>query len=385
MSRSGREGDHGVAGTGSDGGSLPRIDRPLTLVAQVEQALRRAIERSAFPGGRLPTAVELAEQMGVSRETVRLAFEVLERDGLLVKRRRRGTFVSAGSVPPAVRLDRGRVFGYLQADYASAGSAGEVVTWPVSGAMFEGALAEAGRHGYQLVVGRARPSQLRTAFESLRRNGPVQGAIFASIAEEKFLRRIAGRNLPIVLVDHDLHLPKVSSVRSDSRQNSRSAVEHLVALGHRRIACAQWRQSDLNPWFSRGYREALRDAGVKRRRAWEVHVQLSRQGAVEATEQLFALSPRPTALLCFHNTFACYMIDQVRRRGLRVPEDFSVVGGGGEQVIDLTCNQIDWHDLGCRAMRLLLRAVEARDTYQPQHVTIPYTMIAGRTTASPPA
>jgi len=72
--------------------SLDRLSRPLSMVAQVEQALRQAIAADCFPNGKLPTEVELAEQLGVSRETVRLAAEALQRDGLLVKIRHRGTF-----------------------------------------------------------------------------------------------------------------------------------------------------------------------------------------------------------------------------------------------------------------------------------------------------
>ena len=71
--------------------SLGRVERPLSLIAQVEQVLRQAIADDRFPDGKLPPEVELAEQLGVGRETVRLAAEVLQREGLLFKVRRRGT------------------------------------------------------------------------------------------------------------------------------------------------------------------------------------------------------------------------------------------------------------------------------------------------------
>lgn len=56
---------------------MARLDRPLSLSAQVERLLRQAIAEGRFADGKLPTEVELAEQLGVSRETVRLAAEVL--------------------------------------------------------------------------------------------------------------------------------------------------------------------------------------------------------------------------------------------------------------------------------------------------------------------
>jgi len=362
---------------------LLRIERPVTLVAQVEQTLRRAIEESEFPSGRLPTVVALADQLGVSRETVRLAMDSLQREGLIVKRRRRGTFINPPAVPSRLEKPKSLILAYLQADYDSDRVDGEVVTRPISNAMLDGALTEAGRHGYQLVVRRASPLKLRTAFDELQVMGPLQGAIFASVGEEKFLRRLMGLNLPAVLLDHDLHLPRLSSIRGDSCQNARLAVEHLIGLGHRRIACAHWHQDDLNPWFLRGYRESLRNAGLRRRRVWELSLELSRRGAEQAVAQLAAMSPRPTGLVCFHNTFAHQVITAAQQHGFRVPEELSVIGGGGEEIVGLTCCQVDWHELGREAVRMVLRSIAEGSGYKYEHILVPYTLRHGRSAARP--
>src|SRR5467141_1233687 len=98
-------------------GGLERLTRPLTLVAQVEQLLRQAIADGQFPSGRLPTEVELAEQLAVSRETVRRAAEVLQSEGLLHKVRRQGTFVGAPRLGLRWKTAAPTFLGYLQADY----------------------------------------------------------------------------------------------------------------------------------------------------------------------------------------------------------------------------------------------------------------------------
>src|SRR6266404_4719399 len=92
-----------------------RLDRPLSLTAQVEQLLRRAIASGRFAGGKLPTEVDLAEQLGVSRETVRLAAENLQREGLLVKIRRKGTFTQMPAMPEELPTIASRLIGYLSA------------------------------------------------------------------------------------------------------------------------------------------------------------------------------------------------------------------------------------------------------------------------------
>src|SRR5438105_14601070 len=96
--RSRKRGKH----TPAPDSELGRLVRPISLVAQVEQLLRQAIAEGRWLGGRLPTAIDLAEQLGVSRETVRLAAEALQRDGLVVKIRRKGTFTQAA--PAALEL-----------------------------------------------------------------------------------------------------------------------------------------------------------------------------------------------------------------------------------------------------------------------------------------
>src|SRR5262249_21231027 len=160
--------------------------------------------------------------------------------------------------------------------------------------------------------------------------------------EEKLIRQVLGYGLPIVLLDHDLRLPRISSIREDSFQGVRDAVEYLASLGHLRIAHAQWRLGDLNPWRLMGYRRGLRPAGIPCRRALELSTEITEEGARTLVDRVLSVQPRPTALLCFNNTLAHLAIDQFRRRKVRVPEDLSVMGGGGETVAGLTCHQADW-------------------------------------------
>jgi GntR family transcriptional regulator len=85
------------------GGAVRSLAAGLGLITQTEQILRQAIEEGQFASGRLPTEVELAEQLGVSRETVRLATERLQTDGLLIKIRRRGTFLRGRIATPTLK------------------------------------------------------------------------------------------------------------------------------------------------------------------------------------------------------------------------------------------------------------------------------------------
>ncbi|MGI8801025.1 MAG: GntR family transcriptional regulator [Solirubrobacteraceae bacterium] len=70
------------------------------------EALLAAIEDDAFPGGRLPPEAELAGMLGVSRTTLRGALHTLEVDGMISRRRGRGTFVNSRLLRSTMRLNR---------------------------------------------------------------------------------------------------------------------------------------------------------------------------------------------------------------------------------------------------------------------------------------
>lgn len=365
----------------SDTSDFSRLDRPLSLTARVERALRQAIADGRFPGGRLPTEVELAEQLGVSRETVRLAAENLQREGLLIKIRRKGTFTQLPRLADELPALPSHVIAYLQAGYRSAHGQEEDVTRVVSGLMLQGAVEEAGSAGFRILAQNAAHTQVGKAFQSIHQESRLRGVVFASFGEEKLLKRVAGLGLPIVLLDHDLHLPGVHSVRDDSSQGAQLAVGHLANLGHRRIAYLNWRQTDLNPWRLQGYRQGLRESGLKRNAKWELSVELTRGGARYAVQELLAFTPRPTAVYCFNNTLAKLVLDELTSRKINVPAQMSVLGGGGEMVPGLTCHQADWHDLGRRSVRLLLRAITSKTPIEIEHQLSPHTIRDGETTA----
>jgi LacI family transcriptional regulator len=362
---------------------LGRLARPVSLAAQVEQLLRQAVADGRWAGGRLPTEVELAGQLGVSRETVRLAAEVLQREGLLVKIRRKGTF--AGRPQRALQLqpEQSQLLGYVQSSFRTTRGQEEAANRSISGLMLQGAIEEAGTAGFRLVVQPTPHTQLREGFFQLYQHTHLRGVIFASYGEEKVLRRVVGLGLPALLLDHDLHLPRVNSVRDDSFEDARQAILYLASLGHRRIAFANWNQADLNPWRLRGYRQGLRDANLPRRRPWEVLSELTEAGARQVVETWLGLAPRPTALYCFNNTLARFVTDEVVRHGLRVPQDLSIMGAGGEEVPGLTCLQVDWFQMGRTAVQVLLRAVADPERHTPEHHLTPHTLRVGQTTAGP--
>jgi LacI family transcriptional regulator len=316
-------------------------------------------------------------------ETVRLAAEVLQREGLLVKIRRKGTFTTTQQKLLQLKPVQAMLLGYLQIDHRTVSGQEDAANRAISGLMLQGAIEQAGRKGFRLVVQRTPHTHLREAFFELYQQTQLSGVIFASYGEEKLLRRIVGLGLPTLLLDHDLHLARVNSVRDDSFEDARRAVQYLASLGHRRIAFAHWQQTDLNPWRLRGYRQGLRDANLPRHRRWEILTELTEAGACRVVQTWLELSPRPTAIYCFNNTLARFLMDELKNRGQRVPEDLSIMGAGGEEIPELSCTQVNWYQLGQTAVQIMLRAVADPKRHAPEHVLAPHAQLQiGTTTAA---
>jgi DNA-binding LacI/PurR family transcriptional regulator len=89
----------------------------------------------------------------------------------------------------------------------------------------------------------------------------------------------------------------------------------------------------------------------------------------------------PTSLVCFNNSLARLVMERLRRSRVRVPEDLSVVGIGGEDVEGLACVQADWFAMGKDAVTLLLRAASARR--EPEHRLFPYEIRPGSSVRPP--
>lgn len=155
----------------------------------------------------------------------------------------------------------------------------------------------------------------------------VEGLI---VATSRIARRhaewLAGAPVPAVLVN--CHVPGVAlaSVLSDNRRGARSATEHLLELGHRRIGHVSAATHD--PAVGErlaGIRDALRGAGAHGElpiAMGDGHV----EGGERAAAALLAAHPQLTAIVAYNDLTAIGALRALRAAGRRVPDDASVVG-----------------------------------------------------------
>lgn len=193
---------------------------------------------------------------------------------------------------------------------------------------------------------------------------------------------------PIVAVDPHTGPSGFPTVDSDNLHGARLATEHLLGLGHRRIAMLTGRP-DLESarLRERGYREALAAAGVPaddglvRVGAYDADV------SVEPARELLTAADRPTAVFAANDVSAIATIEVAGELGLRVPGDLSVVGFDNipESALNeppLTTVDQPIRTMGQRAVDLLVALIRGEEP-ELTHVTLP-TRLVVRASTSPP-
>ena len=156
----------------------------------------------------------------------------------------------------------------------------------------------------------------------------VDGILFiAAGLSKEHVQALQRRRMPLVVVDREISGIAIDSVLTDNTRGGRLAIRHLLELGHRRIGCIQG-PSDLSPSADRviGYRQALDEARIPVDEDIIVRGDFQHESGYQATRQLLAKSPPPTAVFACNDLMAVGAISAAVEMGYRVPTDLSVVG-----------------------------------------------------------
>jgi len=156
----------------------------------------------------------------------------------------------------------------------------------------------------------------------------VAGIVFvAAGVSTELVEDLQRRQVPLVVVDREVPDVAVDTVLTDHYQGGRLATQHLVDLGHRRIACIS-AGSELSPSSDRvtGYQDVLRENGLAVDEQLIMRGDFQYKSGFEAAQQLLALTEPPTAVFASNDLMAVGCISAATQQGLRVPEDLSVVG-----------------------------------------------------------
>ena len=207
----------------------------------------------------------------------------------------------------------------------------------------------------------------------------VDTGVFLSLQEHR---------VPFVLIDNPVDSVKAAFVGTENTTAGRLATEHLLALGHRHIACVQGYEGS---WPTRyryeGYVKALADAGVPLDPTLALKGGFSFEAGQIAVEKLIQSKTRFTAIVTAADSVAIGAIHALTRHGLRVPQDVSVVGCGNVDMAEMFIPSLTTVDqkpeeVGRRAMQLLLQQINSRELTS-QMITIQPSLVVRGSTCPP--
>jgi len=175
----------------------------------------------------------------------------------------------------------------------------------------------------------------------------------------------------------------------DDYEAARQAVDHLALLGHTRIAMIDAVDAEIPDWPREsirytGYRRALEAQGITVDDALTVQSGWGGEAAATAMAQLLSLPGPPTAVFAHSDEVALGAIRTIRRAGLRVPQDISVIGIDDHPfaaLTDLTTIEQPVAVIATRAAELLLDLLAGRPG--ASQITVPTTLVPRATTSRP--
>ena len=249
-------------------------------------------------------------------------------------------------------------------------------------------------HGYEILVSSSNsdPAILANCVRRMLERKVDGVAVLSFGAEEPVLDQLVNRDIPMVLAEFRLADPKVSTILMDYNTGIREAVNHLVELGHRKIAflagpyklhSAITREND--------YRRALEAAGLGIQKKWIIECDHTLKGGVTGFGKLRALAMPPTAILCSNDMTAIGVLRAAYNAGLRVPQDLSVIGLDDIDFAEftlppLTTIRLSRHDLAQAAFEALRQQAEEPVAAKIQREFLVSTSLVVRgSTAPPPA
>ncbi|MGG7059561.1 LacI family DNA-binding transcriptional regulator [Clostridium nigeriense] len=204
----------------------------------------------------------------------------------------------------------------------------------------------------------------------------VDGVIYMSSSlQEETLDIINELNLTTVLVETKDKEESLPSVTIDNTKASKEVTNYLLSKGLSKIAFAGAKRDNMNAWEDRyiGYEEALKDKGLKVEDGLVYAGGLKVKSGYDAVEYFENSNKEYDAVVCASDEIAMGVINALREKGKKVPEDVSVIGFNDNIMASVFYPKITTikqpsYDMGSVAMRMLIKLLSKRELDESQFV-----------------
>lgn len=332
-----------------------------------------------------PTNKDVAQRAGVSIATVSRVVNELPNVSPAVRRRVLRAIKELNYQPSRaaqrLRVRSSKVLGVIISDIQN----------PFFTSVVRGIEDLAYQHGYSLVLCNSdENTEKEKLYLDVMRAEAVGGLILAPTSGgSAHLRTLLAHRIPVVAIDRPMRDARVDSVLVANTWGAAQAVEHLLRLGHRRIAMVTMRGIATGRERQRGYRLAHKKFGVPVVQRLTAIGAAKPEGGYECTRKLLQVRPPPTALFVDNNMMMLGALQAVRDARLQIPNDLSIVAFDDLPYATLlqpplTVVAQPTYEMGQRALQLLLERLEKPDKPATTLCLEP-TLIVRQSTAAPRA
>ena len=228
----------------------------------------------------------------------------------------------------------------------------------------------------------------RDQVRALLRPDRCAGGLLVSLKpDDEDIETLASNPVPVVIVDGKL--PGVSGLYIDDELGGQMATEHLLGLGHQRIAfVGDWEdQIGFRPSAKRlaGYRRAMTSAGLEVPEDYVKSGPHERAVTLRHIDELLDLASPPTAIVASADSHAMIVAEGARGRGVRVPEDLSVIGFDDLDIAEhlgLSTVRQPLYQSGALGAQMLLNILEGSQE-SPRHVELSLELVPRGSTGPP--
>ncbi|SFT12912.1 LacI family DNA-binding transcriptional regulator [Paenibacillus sp. BC26] len=307
---------------------------------------------------------------GVSEDTRKLIIETAQRMGYVYSRGKK----EESSLPKSGK------FALIASDFAFS-------MHSFFGQIYLSVEREAKLQGYELLIQSIGPDSVKELLmPDFVQNRSVDGMIILSHITTDYINALLATGIPAVLIDHHHPQIKADCILTNNRFGAYEAVRHLIQLGHNKIGYIG--DISISPsYYERleGYRLAMHEFGLLVQEEW-VHTSAVEDGTFMCS-YINGLSEQPTAWFCVNDGLGFFLNASVRKKGLSVPDDVSIVSFDNGYLSRIstppsTTVEVDLKLYAVKAVERLIERIQCPD--QPYtELLLPTRLIVRESTVGP--
>ena len=337
-------------------GAIEYVMRSPVVVLNAAEGGRKLVERKRY------TIRDIAKMAKVSHTTVSRVLNNAPRVREET-RRRILELVSILDYRPHARArafasKRSHLLGLLVSDISN----------PFYAELARGIEDKAHEKGYNVIFcSTDEKSERMKTYTNLMMDAGVDGLIFASVhLHEPVTEKLIDERFPVVLVNRKLSGSSYNYVICNNIQGAYEITEHLINLGHRKIAIITG-SSNLSTGRERlqGYQKALKNHGIDFNQNYVIQGPFKRETGYEAAKKLLTMKDGPRAIFAGNDFMAIGVIDAIEELGMNIPEDVAVVGFDDTEFAShlrtkLTTVSQRKYEMGNLAVQILIDYIERK-------------------------